>query len=221
VWFLLARAIRTRDHARLAVAIFAIAYLGLTITSRRFWIVAIPLLALAGALYVPLITKRRWAILAALPIALLPPLQFAGWLLTPMTPVPPNQKQWLRAAEFMKHQEPGRVLGPWSLGHAIDVEGKHPVVLDNFGTMPDAPTFERAHEALLSRAEASLARYCDANGIRYLILDSPKFGVASANAITGETQELQSTWWWRVHHGAQPRQFRLIWNEPGLRIYRR
>ncbi len=221
VWFLLARSIRTRDRARLAVAIFAIAYLGLTITSRRFWIVAIPLLALAGALYVPLIARKRWAILAATPIALLPPLQLAGWLLTPMTPVPPNQQQWLRAAEFMKHQEPGRVLGPWSLGHAIDVEGKHPVVLDNFGTMPDARTFESAHEALLSRAETSLARYCDANGIRYLILDSPKFGVASANAITGENQELQSTWWWRVHHGAEPRQFRLIWSEPGLRIYRR
>jgi hypothetical protein len=138
-----------------------------------------------------------------------------------MTPVPPNQQQWLRAAEFMKHQEPGRVLGPWSLGHAIDVEGKHPVVLDNFGTMPDARTFERAHEALLSRAETSLARYCDANGIRYLILDNPKFGVASANAITGENQELQSTWWWRVHHGAEPQRFHLIWSEPGLRIYRR
>ncbi len=221
VWFLLVRAMRTRDRTKLAVAIFAIAYLGLTITSRRFWIVAIPLLALAGALYVPMIAKKRWAILAALAIALIPPLQLAGWLLTPMPPVPPNQQQWLRAAAFIKQLPPGRVLGPWSLGHAIDVEGNHPVVLDNFGTMPDARTFERAHEALLSRNEISLARYCDANGIRYLILDTPKFGVASANAITGQNQELQSTWWWRVQHGAEPRQFRLLWSEPGLRIYQR
>jgi asparagine N-glycosylation enzyme membrane subunit Stt3 len=221
VWFLLARAIRTRDRARLAVAIFGIAYLGLTITSRRFWIVAIPLLALAGALYVPLIARKRWAIFAALTIAITPPLQLAGWLLTPMPPVPPNQQQWLRAAAFIKHLPPGRVLGPWSLGHAIDVEGKHPVVLDNFGTMPDARTFERAHEALLSRSETTLARYCDANGIRYLILDTPKFGIASANAITGQNQELQSTWWWRVHHGAEARSFHLLWSEPGLRIYQR
>jgi len=42
------------------VACFAIVYLGLTITSRRFWIVAIPLLALAGAMYVPLIARNAW-----------------------------------------------------------------------------------------------------------------------------------------------------------------
>jgi asparagine N-glycosylation enzyme membrane subunit Stt3 len=221
VWFLLARAMRTRDHARLAVAIFAIAYLVLTITSRRFWIVAIPLLALAGALYVPLIARRKWAILAALTIALIPPLQLAGWLMTPMPPVPPNQQQWLRAAAFIKPLPHGRVLAPWSLGHAIDVEGQHPVVIDNFGTMPDAATFERAQQALLARNETTLARYCEANDIRYLILDNPTFGVASANAILGTQQEPQSTWWWRVYHSAQPQRFHLLWSEPGLRIYRR
>ena len=221
VWLLLARALRLRDRARLAVALFAIAYLVLTITSRRFWIVAIPLLALAGALYVPLIAPRKWAILAALTIALIPPLQLAGWLVTPMPPVPPNQEQWLRAAAFIRPLTPGRVLAPWSLGHAIDVEGQHPVVIDNFGTMPDARTFERAHEALLARNEVTLARYCDANDIRYLILDNPTFGVASANAILGTQQEPQSTWWWRVYHGAQPERFHLLWSEPGLRIYRR
>jgi asparagine N-glycosylation enzyme membrane subunit Stt3 len=221
VWLLLGRAVRTRDHARLAVAIFAIAYLILTITSRRFWIVAIPLLALAGALYVPLIARRKWAIFAVLTIALIPPLQLAGWLMTPMPPVPPNQQQWLRAAAFIRPLPPGRVLAPWSLGHAIDVEGQHPVVIDNFGTMPDAATFERAEQALLARNETTLARYCDANDVRYLILDNPTFGVASANAILGTQQEPQSTWWWRVYHGAQPQRFRLLWSEPGLRIYRR
>jgi asparagine N-glycosylation enzyme membrane subunit Stt3 len=221
VWLLLARALRTRDHPRFAVALFAIVYLLLTITSRRFWIVAIPLLALAGALYVPLIARKRWAILAALAIALPPPLQLAGWLMTPMTPVPSNQQQWLRAAEFIKPLPPGRVLAPWSLGHAIDVEGRHPVVIDNFGTMPDAATFERAQEAFLSRNEATLARYCDANGIRYLILDTPIFGIASANAILGTEQRAESTFWWRVYHGAPAQRFHLLWSEPGLRIYRR
>lgn len=219
VWFLLVRAIRTRDHVRLAVAIFAIAYLGLTITSRRFWIVAIPLLALAGAMYVPLIARKRLAILAALAIALPPPLQLAGWMMTPVTPVPSNQQQWLRSASVIRALPPGRVLGPWSMGHAIDVEGQHPVIIDNFGTMPDARTFERAQEALLAHDEATLARYCDATGVRYLILEQPRWGIASANAILGTQRAPQSTWWWHVWQGEKPAMFRLIWSEPQLRIY--
>ncbi|HSY51197.1 MAG TPA: STT3 domain-containing protein [Thermoanaerobaculia bacterium] len=222
VWFLLARATRTRDRVRLAVALFAIVYLGLTITSIRFWIVAIPLLALAGALYVPLIApKRRLALLAALAIALPPPLQLAGWLMTPIPPVKPNQQPWLRATSFLRTLPPGRVLGPWSMGHAIDVEGKHAVVIDNFGTMPDTSTFEHAEEALLAPNEAMLARYCDAAGVHYLILETPRFGIASANAILGTRQAQESTWWWHVWRGEQPRLFRLLWSEPGLRIYRR
>ncbi|HXH39224.1 MAG TPA: STT3 domain-containing protein, partial [Thermoanaerobaculia bacterium] len=221
VWFLLSRALRTHDRIRLAVALFAIVYLGLTITSRRFWIVAIPLLALAGALYVPLIARKRLALLAALAIALPPPLQLAGWLTTPIPPVQPNQQQWLRATTFLQTLPPGRVLGPWSLGHAIDVEGKHAVVIDNFGTMPDTDTFEHAQEALLAPTEATLARYCDAAGVRYLILEQPRFGIASANAILGTQRAPESTWWWHVWRGEQPRLFHLLWSEPGLRIYRR
>ncbi len=221
VWFLLARAFRTRDRARLAVAIFAITYLGLTITSRRFGIVAIPLLALAGALYVPLIARKRLAILAALAIALPPPLQLAGWLMTPIPPVAPNQQHWLQATSFLRSQPPGRVLGPWSLGHAIDVEGRHPVIIDNFGTMPDANTFERAQEALTAHDEATLARYCDAAGVRYLVLETPRFGIASANAILGTQQAQESTWWWHVWRGEQPKLFHLLWSQPNLRIYKR
>jgi asparagine N-glycosylation enzyme membrane subunit Stt3 len=221
VWFLLVRSLRTRDYPRLSVALFAIVYLGLTITSRRFWIVAIPLLALSGALFVPLIARKRLAILAALMIALPPPLQLAGWLMTPILPVPPNQQHWLQAVSFIRTLPPGRVLGPWSMGHAIDVEGRHPVVIDNFGTMPDANTFERAEEALLAHDETALARYCDAAGVRYLILDQPRFGVASANAILGTKKAAESTWWWHVWQGEQPRQFHLLWSQPELRIYQR
>jgi asparagine N-glycosylation enzyme membrane subunit Stt3 len=219
VWFLFARTIRTRDHVRLSVAIFAIAYLILTISSRRFWIVAIPLLALAGALYIPLIVRRRLAILAALALALPPPLQLAGWLLTPIPPVPPNQQQWLRAASFIRALPPGRVLAPWSMGHAIDVEGRHPVIIDNFGTMPEAKTFEIAQEALLSSSEATLAGYCDAAHVRYLILETPRFGIASANAILGTQRATESTWWLHLWRGEPPRQFRLLWSTPSLRIY--
>jgi asparagine N-glycosylation enzyme membrane subunit Stt3 len=220
VWFLAIRAIKTRDTARFAIAIFAIAYFALTITSRRFWIVAIPLLALAGATYVPLIARKRLAILAVLVIALPPPLQLAGWLMTPQS-IPPNQQQWIRATSFIRTLPPGRVLGPWSMGHAIDVEGEHPVIVDNFGTMPDTAMFERAQQALLSNDEATLARYCDAANVRYLILEQPRFGIASANAILGTRQAAESTWWWLTWRGKQPRMFRVIWSEPELRIYER
>jgi asparagine N-glycosylation enzyme membrane subunit Stt3 len=217
VWFL---AIKSRDKTRLAIALFAIAYLCLTITSRRFWIVAIPLLALAGAMYVPLIARKRLAFLAAMAVALTPPLQLAGWLMTPMT-IPPNQQQWIRAAAFINTLPPGRILGPWSMGHTLDVEGKHPVILDNFGTMPDAAAFERAQTVLLSTDEATLAHYCDDAHARYLILEQPRFGIASANAILGTQTPAESTWWWRVWRGERPRRFRLIWSERELRIYER
>jgi len=220
VWFLAIRAIKTRDTVRLTFALFAITYFALTITSRRFWIVAIPLLALAGAMYVPLIARKRLAIVAALVIALPPPLQFAGWLMTPQS-IPPNQQQWIRATSFIRTLPPGRVLGPWSMGHSIDVEGNHPVILDNFGTMPDAATFERAQQVLLSTDEPALARYCDAANVRYLILEQPRFGIASANAILGTRRAAESTWWWRVWRGENPRMFRMIWSEPELRIYER
>jgi asparagine N-glycosylation enzyme membrane subunit Stt3 len=220
VWFLAVRAIKKRDGVRLAVALFAIMYFALTITSRRFWIVAIPLLALAGAMYVPLIARKRLAILAALVIALPPPLQLAGWLMTPQS-IPPNQQQWIRATSFIRTLPPGRVLGPWSMGHAIDVEGNHPVILDNFGTMPDAARFERAQQVLLSNDEPALARSCDAMNVRYLILEQPRFGISSANAILGTRQPAERTWWWRVWRAENPRMFRLIWSEPELRIYER
>src|SRR3954452_5630213 len=217
VWFLAIHAIKTRDRVRLTVALFAIAYFALTITSRRFWIVAIPLLALAGATYVPLIARKRFTILAAMLVVIPPPLQLAGWLMTPQA-IPPNQRQWIRAASFISTLPPGRVLGPWSMGHAIDVEGQHPVILDNFGTMPDAATFERAQQALLAD-EPTLAHYCDAANVRYLILDQPRFGIASANAILGTRRAAEATWWWRVWRGARPTRFHLIWSEAGMRIY--
>jgi hypothetical protein len=152
-------------------------------------------------------------------IALPPPLQLAGWLMTPQT-IPPNQQQWIRATSFISTLPPGRILGPWSMGHAIDVEGLHAVIVDNFGTMPDAATFDRAQTALLTD-EPTLARYCDEANVRYLILDQPRFGIASANAILGTRRAAESTWWWRAWRGERPKFFRLIWSEPELRIYER
>jgi hypothetical protein len=87
--------------------------------------------------------------------------------------------------------------------------------------MPDAAMFEHAQQALLSNDEATLARYCDAAHVRYLILEQPRFGIASANAILGTRRAAESTWWWRVWRAERPKLFRLIWSEPELRIYER
>ena len=136
------------------IALFAIAYLLLTITSRRFWIVAIPLLALAGAVYAG---KR---LIPALLVAVVPPLQLAGWLMTP-----PSQPR-VEVARQLRDQPPGRVLAPWWMGHAIDVLGRHAVIIDNFGSMPDPALFEAATAALAGK---DLETFCRQHRVRYVI----------------------------------------------------
>jgi len=152
---------RRRSGAEVAVALFAIVYLVLTITSRRFWIVAIPLLALAGALFAG---KR---IVLAMLVAIPPPLQLAGWLMTPMPPVTGIQHRWVAEATALRAKPPGRVLAPWDMGHALDVLGKHAVIIDNFGSMPDRELFERASAAL---AGHDLDGFCRRYHVTYVIL---------------------------------------------------
>src|SRR5205814_10706701 len=90
VWPLAVRAWRERDRVRGSVAAFAILYLLLTITSRRFWSVGIPLLAITGALEAAAWGARRAPLpvgahsvrpglraLALAAVALIPATQFA------------------------------------------------------------------------------------------------------------------------------------------------
>src|SRR5205085_720330 len=108
-------------------ALFAGAAVALSF--RRRWLglalgVLIPLLALAGAIYAG---KR---VVLALLVAVPPPLQLAGWLMTsPMPAVQPEQRPWIAKAEWLRRQPPGRVLAPWSMGHALDVIGEHAVII--------------------------------------------------------------------------------------------
>ncbi len=220
VWFLALRAWRERDRLRGTVALFAIVYLLLTISSRRFWIVGIPLLALAGALYAAGVHRRRLAWLCLLIVAVPPPLQLLGWRTNPLPPIQPMHRPWVRAAEFLRSQPPGRVLGPWSLGHVVDATGHHAVIIDNFGTMPDADLFLRAHQAMLAPDEKALLGDLQRWQVRYLILDEPIAGVRSANAILGADLDPHSTFWWRVWNGEQPRTLQCIYRQPTLRIYR-
>ncbi|HJT16602.1 MAG TPA: hypothetical protein VJ853_04415 [Thermoanaerobaculia bacterium] len=150
VFDLAGRAVRNRDRRIGAIALFALAYFPLAITSRRFEATAIPLLALAGAVDAAMILRRNVRMFAAAAIAIIPALQLAIWMSHPLPPVAPEEESWIRAAAFLRTQPPGRILAPWPLGHCLDVLGEHPVIVDNFGTMPDAGLFWRAQEALRS-----------------------------------------------------------------------
>jgi len=219
VWFLLAVAIRRRDAILGIVAGFGIVALVLTLFNARWWSVSIPLLALAAVVFAATLTPnlRRIALVAvAVPVL----IQFAVWYAKPPAPVIDEREMpWVRAASFLRGQGPGRVLAPWSMGHAIDVLGGHPVIVDNFGTMSDEIAFDRAHDALLAHDENALARYCDGAGVRYIVLDNPVYGLQGAAAALGlDPQDFEltrlatSTWWWRAYYSRRAaHRFRLVY----------
>jgi hypothetical protein len=243
VWFL----VRRRDATSRTVALFAILYVLLDLSSRRFRPLAISFLALAGALVAAqwfAEGRRRAAFIAILLVAIPPPLQLALWMRTPDNPVEESQMPSIRAAAFLQRQSAGgRVLAPWSMGHTLDVLGGRPVILDNFGSMPDRLLFERAHDALLTNDEATLARECDAMNVRWIVFDNPVYdlpeaanivsvdaanyvAIGSSGEATHITKLAQATCWWRAyfHRGAaQPRQgmfgkpltrYRLVYVDP-------
>jgi len=216
VWPLALRGWREKDTARGTVAVFAILYLLLTITSRRFWSVSIPLLAIAAA-----IQAKNRVILAA--VALIPAVQFVLWMQNPTPPPSVAYAPWFRAARFLHEQPPGRVLAPWSVGHLLDVDGGRAIVIDNFGTMPDDIAFARAHDAFLTTHEESLARYCDDNGIRFVAYEPPR-GMRSAAAVLGfdiPPKLAARTVWSRAWSGAPLAFFRRVYARDGIVIVER
>lgn len=235
VWLLL----RRRDPARLTVAGFAIVYLILAVSSRRFILLAIPLLALAGALAAEDFWRARKPLvfaLAAFLLAVPPPLQLAlWWRHDPPRPIAEEYLPYIRAATFLRaHRTGERLLAPWSLGHLFDVVGATPVVVDNFGTMSDRLVFQRAYDAFLETSEPMLARYCHENGIRWIAIQHPIIGLPSAAAVLGlprsayvrdgtPTTLARRTWWWRAFFTRQRESahFRLVFDEPQLRIWQR
>jgi asparagine N-glycosylation enzyme membrane subunit Stt3 len=205
---------------RFAVALFAVVYLILTISSRRFATAAVPLLALAGAIWASTLRPRLAAVLALLLVALVPPIQLAIWSRVPSPPVKPPMRPWVRAAELLASKAPGRVLAAWSYGHLIDVAGRHPVIVDNFGTMPGEIAFDRAYDALLQNDEEVLVRWCRGAGVRYVMLEDPTAGMHSAAAVLGveSTKLPRATWWWRAWFGRGSRHFRLLSAEPTVML---
>lgn len=208
---------------RNSVAAFAILYLLLTITSRRFWSVGIPFLAIAGAIAAASIARPKLRIIALAAVALIPPIQFALWMLHPVSPPSIAYKPWFRAARFLHEQPPGRVLAPWSVGHLLDVDGGRAVVIDNFGTMPNEIAFERANDAFLTTHEDALARYCDGEDIRFIAYEPPR-GIRTVAPIVGvdvPPKLAQATVWARAWNGAPLRDFRRVYAQNGIVIVER
>jgi hypothetical protein len=151
-----------------ATLVFAIGYALFAISSRRFLPVAIPLLAI-----IPSVARdlggRAVRIAMALAI-ILPPFTYN--IYTRGMEEAPDQRPQMIASEI-RPLPPGRVLAPWYLGHAIDVFGRHAIVIDNFGSMPNATRFDVANDALRNPHHEQLLSYCQRNGIRYLATDRP------------------------------------------------
>ena len=192
-------------------ALFAIVYLLLALSSRRFLVTAITLLAVGGGLFVAErmagSARAGWRAgptwLAAL-FVVLPPLIYDVY--TFGTPEPSNEAYRVVALRLCPLPR-GRVLAPWSFGHAIDVIGKKPVVIDNFGSMPDERVFTDAIAAMLATRDGTLLRYCRDRNIRYLVLPHPAYVPAMAATI-GLDPELYSrsrlasrTVWARLYRG--------------------
>jgi len=155
--FLIARRHRT-------VAIFAIVYLLLALTSRRFLVPAIPLIAVAAAIAIAEARTRAAAIAFSL-LTLAPPIAYDVYdRVRGEVPAPADERA-VAIANHIATLPPGRVLAPWWMGHAIDVIGHHAVVIDNFGSMPDEALFTRANDALRTRDLA----WCRAHDIRYIV----------------------------------------------------
>jgi hypothetical protein len=206
------------------IAIFSIAYFVLALSSRRFLVPGIALFAIAGALAATCHPERSegpgrggWrdfslrpspgslATLGMTAVVLLPPLCYDAYA---MTHQEPQDMRVASIARAVASKPPGRVLAPWWTGHAIDVIGKHPVVIDNFGSMPSDSVFANANDALLQRHPEMLRDYMKRRGITYLVLTKAATGLPATAAATGVdpkmyagTKLARSTVWWKLTHG--------------------
>jgi asparagine N-glycosylation enzyme membrane subunit Stt3 len=236
-------AARGRRRDRIVLAVFSLAFLAASIGTRRFSVVAIPLLAVAGALVTADAARRsRTAALGAAVLTAGPALALAPlWLGLRIPVVPPEAAPMVRTARRLQALPPdeGRLLGPWSWGHLFHAVGGRPVIVDNFGAMIGRRTFEDAEAALLLRRDDGFRAYLRRNGVRYVVLQNPVVAVRSFALCLGQpldpwlqagtpdarpepTPLLRSTVWWRLYAGAShgapagtvPAGFRLLYADP-------
>jgi hypothetical protein len=201
-------AVRRRRPAPVpfASSFFAAAYLLLALTSRRFLVPGLAPFILAAALAARDRAGTRRLRLAVLLLTLLPALSFDLWSLRDREPEP----AWITAPRMLAREvvplPRGRILAPWSIGHALHVLGRQPVVLDNFGSMPDEMAFGDATDALLQTHPEALAGWCRRHGVRYLVLPAAGLRAAAASigldpALYTGTPLAAQTVWSRLRRG--------------------
>lgn len=175
------------------LGLFSIIYLLLSLTSHRFLVPGIPLFMICGAVAASEAKTKRMAIAAAL-LTLVPPIAYDLYAFA--QPAAPEMEDMRAVAAIVAPLPPGRVLAPWAAGHAIDVLGRHPVVIDNFGSMPDEATFTEASRALLATRDDDLTRWCRAHDVRYVVF-TRRERIHGAAAAIGATVDPRRTVWWR------------------------
>ena len=209
-----------RRPAEFTVAVFTLVYVAATATNRRFSTVSTAIAAVAAAMFIANLwsgdrTLKRLLIVGATAIVIgLPPLQLTSWWLSGVpSGLSGEALHFFRAANLVRERGgKGRVLAPWSYGHMFGVIGESPVVLDNFGTMPDPEAFRAVHAVLLSRDEREVAAFCDRFDIRYVVLETPLRGIVQYARFAGipiETfasgsqlkPEAGETWYWSAFFG--------------------
>lgn len=199
--------------ADFVIAVFTMAYIAATLPSQRFAVISTALAAVATAVLIERLRLRGMALIVmAVLLVAIPPLQLLSWWRSGVPLGLSGQAiNFLRAANFLREKgEAGRVLAPWAYGHLFNVIGERAVVLDNFGSMSDPETFRRAHEILLSTDERNVAQFADRFGIRYIVLESPLYGIVKYVRFLGFPEESffrerkltahsQATWYWRAY----------------------
>ena len=206
---------------RLSLAVLASGLLLAALGSGRFAVLALPFLAVAGALALDDLSRSGRRAGAALVAALLVLPAAAGAVPRLLSPAPlpgAGAEPYLRAASFLRSRPgPGRVLGPWSWGHLLRLASGRPVVVDGFGAMPGRVPFENALSALLAVDEATVADYVERTGVRWIVLDNPLLVLPRYAETVGRdpraylrpgpeegdaprvTRLAQSTFWWRAY----------------------
>ncbi len=216
-------ALRGKRKHRVVLALFALAFLAAGLSTRRFVVMAIPLLAVSGALVAADAAARSRllaagaAALTAGPALVLAPL----WLALRIPLVPPDAAPMERATRQLRTLSPGRgrLLGPWSWGHLFHVAGNQPVLLDNFGASIGQTVFEDAQAALLLTRDAAVRHAFRRLGVRTVVLQNPMLAIRSFALCLGQPSEawlragtesrppaptplLESTIWWRLYAAA-------------------
>jgi hypothetical protein len=156
--------------------LFAAAYLVAALTSQRFLVCAVTLLALGGAVAVGRCLKAKgWPLaLLATALVLLPWLVLLPERIPARVPnFPPEALPFGRAALAIQGRGPGRVLSPWSWGHLFHVIGGKPVLVDGFGASIGRGQFENALGAVLAAREDHVADFCRRTQTRWIVLDNP------------------------------------------------